>query len=50
MKILLSIFLIVILISILNYSCDSLCEDENSTHDQKEASIHKTDTLEATID
>ncbi|MDR6763740.1 hypothetical protein J2Y38_003964 [Flavobacterium sp. 2755] len=50
MKILLSIFLIVILISILNYSCESLCEDEDSRSDHKEASIHKTDTLKATID
>lgn len=50
MKILLPIFLIVILISILNYSCESLCEDDDYRRDQKEASIHKTDTLEATID
>ncbi|MFC6265479.1 MULTISPECIES: hypothetical protein [Flavobacterium] len=50
MKILLPIFLIVILISILNYSCESLCEDDNSRSNHKEASTHKTDTLEATID
>ncbi|MFD1605406.1 hypothetical protein ACFSJW_02305 [Flavobacterium artemisiae] len=37
--------MIIILISLLNYGCEHLCEDENSSQSHVEASLHKTDTL-----
>ncbi|MBO9583941.1 MAG: hypothetical protein J7574_07270 [Flavobacterium sp.] len=36
---------VIILIS-LNYSCDALCNDEDTNRNQKEAAVHqKTDSL-----
>lgn len=50
-KLLLQILAIIILIS-LNYSCDSLCEDEDSPSSRKEATVYiKADSLQvSTID
>ncbi|HEY1196963.1 hypothetical protein [Flavobacterium sp.] len=40
------LLLIIALTSILNYGCEHLCEDENDTRSQKEALLHKVDTLD----
>ncbi len=42
-----AVLLIIVLTSILNYSCEHLCEDENdsSSRNQTEASLHKIDSL-----
>lgn len=44
-NILLRIFAIVFFIAVLAYSCSPHCDDEDYTRDQKEAALHKTDSI-----
>lgn len=51
MKLILRISILAIIISILNYSCESIpCDDESDRHDQNEAFLNKVDTLHNNID
>ncbi|MBZ4035375.1 hypothetical protein K6T82_11405 [Flavobacterium sp. 17A] len=42
------LLLIIVLTSILNFGCEHLCEDENDTRSQKEASLIQVDSLKTT--
>lgn len=42
---LLRIIAVVFFISVLGYSCSPHCDDEDYTRDQKEAELHKTDSI-----
>ncbi|MEL1255928.1 hypothetical protein AAEO57_19200 [Flavobacterium sp. DGU38] len=44
-NVLLKIVAIVFFISVTGYSCSPHCDDEDYTRDQKEAALHKTDSI-----